>query len=316
MHRIIALLSLFLLTSATPSWMPSGFELEKSGKASLEIVREQGAYVDPLKQPLEEILFSDVDQTLLYTTTPILLKDKTIGSLVTWVEGGDLVALPNRSYLEAISLLETYLPTRPWREYQIDFNEMGSVIALDITKPIPNVLETLKKERGKRATQMIIVSARSSYTIPPAIKSYMTKRGLKVDAVFLVNNEEMMRRLFLAGIGLTLASKKALTMASLLQGYASQGFHIKKVSFYDDGDDNLIASMQLLPSLFKEIAFYFFDVIHGRGNCFHIALVAKGEKGLLYNAKGALIDEKELQKYKSHDCPLIDEIFWQRLKRE
>ena len=202
-------------------------------------------------------------------------------------------------------LKKTY-PELPWDSIEIDFGEMGSIIAIDITPPIKHIVKILQSSDEEGTNKEFIITARSSNTIPPAFEEYFSNHGVALDGVFAVNNPTLNEKLKLGGRGLSAAQKKAVTMAAIIQLYLP-GNALKKVSFYDDGDDNLQMAMELLPILFPQIFFRFFDVVHIGDNKFELKAVAEtGDKGKLDACKEWTLED--IRSYSSQDAPLPDEM--------
>ncbi|MFQ5729445.1 MAG: hypothetical protein ACE5GN_03695 [Waddliaceae bacterium] len=297
-------------TETLPSWYPKNYDLKEASRSVTEILRLQGAPVAfHHPDPVDSIIFSDADHTLLKTQTPILLKNKKTGQLVKDPTTGKIIRLPNRSFLQAVGRLKEKYPELPWDSYEIDFGEMGSIVAIDITPPIKHIVEILQSSDQEKTNKEFIITARSSAIIPSAFEEYFTNLGVDLDGVFAVNNPSLNERLKLSGKGLSAAQKKAVTMAAIIQLYMPGGT-LKEVSFYDDGDDNLQMAMELLPILFPQIIFRFFDVIHMGDNKFRLKPVAvTGDKGKLMSAEGRkewTLDD--IRSYSSQDAPLPDEL--------
>ena len=293
-----------LRASDIPAWYPSDYNLSEAVEAATQILRDQGMQVDDTVH-VNKIIFSDADHTLLKTQTPILLKNKTTGQLFKDPETKKVLRLPNRSFLEALENLKKRYPNQPWDEFEIDFNEMGSIVAIDVTPPIEHIIDILKCSDKSKNNKEFIITARSSTSVAPAMEDYFKNFDLELDGTFAVNNPEINSLLKLQGQGLSAAHKKAITMAALIKLYSP-----KEVSFYDDGDDNLQAAMDLLPGLFPDLPLRFYDIIHIGQSRFKLSPVAFTRLGgvVISSCDGRVWSKEEIRSYSSKDAPLPDEL--------
>src|SRR5262249_1789447 len=103
---------------------------------------------------------------------------------------------------------------------------------------------------------------------------------------------------------LTNPQRKALINAALIHAHDPSGKVMRNVKFIDDNDDNLKASMELLPKLFPHINFEFIDVVHKKDGHFEHRTVAKtghNAGGALVGPNGALFKAEDIAKYSSDD---------------
>ena len=292
-----------------PPWYPQNYDMKEASRGVAEILHIQGKDLDlDRSRRVDSIIFSDADQTLMKTRIPILLKDKATGQLVKDPATGKILRLPNRSYLTRIAKLKKEYPNIAWDSFEIDFQEMGSIVAIEDTPPIKHIVEILKNADLQRGNREFIITARSSDVVPQAFEEYFSKLGIVLDGVFAVNNPSLNERLKFKGLGLSAAQKKAVTMAAIIELYLPPG-GLKEVSFYDDGDDNLQMAMLLLPAMFPQITFRFYDVVYVGNNQFCLKPVAiSRDRGRLFSADGGReMTVEEINSYFSRDALLPDE---------
>jgi hypothetical protein len=138
-----------------------------------------------------------------------------------------------------------------------------------------------------------------------ALDDYLRARGIDINGSFAVSDPVQGGQV---GVPLSLSSakKKALTMAALIEAYGGEG-SVKTVRFYDDGDSNLKAAMELLPRLFPELKFEFIDVIHTAVDRFEHVLVARtgDEPGSLVTPDGYAFTDELIRSYYSVEAPFI-----------
>ncbi|MGM0440166.1 MAG: hypothetical protein ACQEP8_03520 [Chlamydiota bacterium] len=286
-----------IFAAAIPEWYPKSYNLDYASKIAEELLATQEGE-DPQLSEVQRINFSDADHTLLQTTTPLFLKHKKTGTLLTYPDSEELIRIPNNADAEDIKQLYPYVNLE---DYVVDYHEMGSIVAIDITPPVQPMLVRLKSAAKKPNSKEYIITARSENTVPPALKDYFSRKGLLIDAVFPVNNEALAQELKYSSLNLSIAQKKALIMAVIIHACPQ----IKEVSFYDDGDDNLRRAMHLLPLIFPSIHYRFFDVIHTSQGLFKITLVAESDDhGALVTSTGEPFTSEDIENYRSTDHPL------------
>ncbi|MBT3393934.1 MAG: hypothetical protein HN411_02340 [Waddliaceae bacterium] len=290
--------------TAVQGWYPEDFDVAAAAEGVATILDQQGKDVDNIG--IENIIFTDADHTLLKTMTPILLRDTSTGQLVKDPKDGTLLRLPNRGAFSSLQLLKQELPSLPWDSIEVDYMEMGSVVALDVTETIDSMVAVLMSSDKMSKNREYIITARSDDDVAAAMEDYFLNLGIDINGVFAVNNATIGDTIGYSEHHITIAQKKALIIEAILHLYTSHENTIKSVSFYDDNDDNLVVAMNLLPELFPKIDFSFYDVVHEGNNIFTIHNIANAKDGILVSPEGEKLSDEDIE-YHSYDAPIPDE---------
>ncbi|HYV46405.1 MAG TPA: hypothetical protein VFA20_16160 [Myxococcaceae bacterium] len=295
---------------ALPSWYPQNFDLAAAGEGVKGVLEAQGqAASDIGSGQVHRLVFSDGDGTLLATKEPIYLKNKATGQYLTYPGTSDLVMLPgatSRDTAAGMAELKKKYPDLPLDQYAMDFSEYGSMAALLRTgavKPMLDRFQTVDKDPTSRD---FVITARSDAAVVPAMKQWTSDRGVDLNGTFVTSNPELGKALHFTDAPFTSGQKKAVGMAAAIQAYGPE--NIQSLEFHDDGDDNLAASMQLLPKLYPNIDFKFYDSISKGSFEFEPRLIAHSEGGKLVAdgwgsgaTPGAALTDEQVAAYGSTD---------------
>lgn len=260
-----------------PSWAPSDFSLAKS--VMKEFLEAQGVNFNT---PYNEVIFTDVDMTLVNTNTATLVRNKETGAYLTDPKTGRLMMLGvgrDKNIGGDFDKLKAKYPQIPWDKYDLSFvGEFGSASELFHSKPIPNLIQQLKKLKNQPQILKLINTARGNPVMAPTLTSYLSHHQAPVHgAIILGEGSPISGKMQIDK--LSTARRKAVAMAATL--LLLDHSKIKTVPFWDDTDDNLKAAMELLPKMFPHIRFEFVDVIHQGNNKFRVKTVAKSKNGEL-----------------------------------
>ncbi|MCP4502157.1 MAG: hypothetical protein GY822_19545 [Deltaproteobacteria bacterium] len=168
-------------------------------------------------------------------------------------------------------------------------------------------MDAIADHQAHPNTRDFIITARSAGNIPAVFHEYMNDLGHDLHGTFAVNEPGLMGDFgFDKNPGLGTEHNKALTMAALIELYQPGGAKMERVRFYEDSDVNLQASMDLLPKMFPNISFEFFDVVHTGHEKFEHRLVAStNDEGVLENAfTGRTMTDHDINTYESNDKEL------------
>ena len=289
-----------------PAWYPPGTDLHRIGQAARTILEGQGCVPKSFgKNYVENIVFTDADHTLMKTNTPVLLRNKETGEVVHHPKTGEVIKLDGKRYKELLAELKKEFPNEPWDQVEFDYSGMASARELKRQPGIGETLEMLREANAKRKGREFIITARSADNMPVAFDRYTATRGVELDGVFPVNGPQTLATL---GIDPSLPTphKKAIIMAALIDLYGPGA--MKTVRFFEDGDANLIAAMELLPRLYPHIAFEFVDVVHDGQQHFsqHTAGTSPAGMSGVLNEQGQPMTDGELRNYHSDDVPLTE----------
>jgi hypothetical protein len=296
-----------------PAWYPAGFDLDAAAQGARSILESQG--VEPSKigpGTTDSVVFTDVDLTLVKTSTPTPLKNKTTGEyLMDPANPGHMLLLgvgADRDQNKELTALKAKYPNVKWDDYGMDYGEFGSIAELLRQPANPRTMDILRAaDKADPKNRDIVITARSDDRNAPGLKEYLARRDVAIDGVFAVNNPGQTQKLGVPTTTppLTSAQKKALAMAAVLKLDDPQSSQIRHVRFMDDTDDNLKAAMQLLPRLFPNVQFEFTDVIHTAQNGYVPKTVARSgaAPGELDDARGKVMDDAAIQAYASKDAP-------------
>jgi len=299
-----------LVRSPKPRKVPEWFTLDERAFTTLvdrvrNELRNQGAPLSSfVPGRVSRLLMTDADHTLIKTSSPIfvLTEDKNLlrdrnGKIV-------MLGLKSADYKREFAALVAKYPPEQSRHFTLDFTEYGSIQSVLEAREIESTLREMRlSELSGDDKRVFVITARSNDTAIGALEEYLLDRRVSADGIFAVNNTKQMDALGLATPKLNTAQRKAVVMAALIQVYSSLARPLEELKFLDDTDENLIAAMQLLPSLFPRTRFEFADVVHeGRGH-YEQRLVAQG-RGRLTGPTGRALTDDEIASYRSKDLPL------------
>lgn len=282
-----------------PGWYPAAFDLAAATTGAKGILTGQGH--DLAAPGTRHVVFSDIDQTILKTVQPVLLRNAAGGLLHE--PDGTLIMIPDKDFVGALNKLKAKYPTLDWASYSPDFSEFNSVDGILNTPSIATTVAALKKAKQDPATRVVLITARSGDNTADAMHEYSRRHGFPIDGVMAVNNKAQNIALGMTDPALKSAMKKAISMAANLKLMDPDGTKIQDVTYYEDGDDNMADAMQLLPAMFPAIKFRFVDLIHTGHRHFVQKEVSKtGSCGALTSSvDGHTLTPDEIAGYKSVD---------------
>jgi len=295
---------------ALPSWYPQNFDLAGAGEGVKQVLQAQGqAASDMGSGQVHRLVFSDGDGTLLATKEPIYLKNKATGEYLTYPGTHDLVMLPgvtSRDTDAGMAELKKRYPDLPLDQYAMDFSEYGSMAALLRTGAVQPMLDRFQAVDKDPTSREFVVTARSDERVVPAMKQWTSDRGVDLNGTFTTSNPALGKALHFTDAPFTSGQKKAVAMAAAIQAYGPE--NVQSLELHDDGDDNLAATMQLLPKLYPNIDFKFYDSISTGDFKFEPRLIAHSEGGQLVAdgwgsgvAPGAAVTDEQTAAYTSTD---------------
>lgn len=291
---------------ALPDWFPLEFDLQRASAGVRQVLESQGADPRSIGPGLcDRVVFTDADHTLLDTRTSVYLKHKGTGERLIDPTTGKPLAL-GREFERELAAAKGRLTEVPWHLYEPDFSEFlvdGEVVRT------PLIAETVSKledaDRNARSREFVI-TARNSETAGAELMASLALHGVNIQGVFAVNSDTLQNSLAIPK-GLTSAQKKALVMAAILLTYDPEQSRIRRVSFMEDGDANLVAAMQLLPKLFPGIRFEFVDVVNVGHEFRHVEVARTHPDGELVGPEGRALSLREIDGYSSPDAPPLPE---------
>jgi len=291
-----------------PEWVPASFNLLKAAKVAKNLLIAQGAdpsTIGPGKA--NSLIFTDADHTLIKTTTPVLLKNSKTGEFLHHPKTGRIVTLRGTTYREELEAMQKEFPKLDWDNIGFDYSGMADPAEVHQAHPIQATVDALAEHQSEKGTRDFIITARSAANIPAVFVEYMNDLGHDIDGTFPVNEPGLRDAFeFSKHPNLDTHHNKALTMAALIELYQPGGAKMERVRFYEDSDANLKAAMELLPKMFPNVDFEFFDVVHTGHEQFEHRLVAFSDKeGTLKNARtGQPMTDRDIDKYESNDAQL------------
>jgi hypothetical protein len=289
-----------------PSWYPANFDVKAAAVGARDILLEQGLPPGELDSPVERLVLSDADFTLIKTTTPVFLTHKVTGERLQDPATGHALELhetPGKNLAALLKETQARLPAVNVAEFAFDFSRLGSAGELLHQKPIAAAVNELKRSNRDALSRDFVVTARSGEAVAGGLKQSLGQHGASLDGVLTVNNTQQAARLGIPE-NLTTEGKKALAMAALLELMGPREASVRHVKFMDDTDANLVAAMTTLPRLFPRVAFEFVDVVHKGGGRFELEVVARSnKKGELVDGHGHPMSAARLESYKSQDRP-------------
>lgn len=178
-----------------------------------------------------------------------------------------------------------------------------------VSRPINASLGRLQLYSKLTDNWNVILTARSSRRSFSSAQEYLWLKNAEPDAVIALHFSPLERGLWskmkLPRIidSAPQGYKKPLVIAALIQILKNRGSDIKLVRYFEDTDTYLRNAMQLLPTLYPNIRFEFFDYIRtGNANTaqYKEKNVAFAEGGKLFSAINRIFENPE--KYDSGDC--------------
>jgi hypothetical protein len=178
------------------------------------------------------------------------------------------------------------------------------------TEPIQPTLTRLRGYVKYTSYWNVVLTARGGRRTFPMIQEYLWQRGAEPDVVIAANfppfHKSLWEKIEYPGDlkKLPRGAKKSLLIAALVELAKTRGANIEKVRYFEDTDEYLAGTMVLLPRLFPELKFEFFDYVrknaNGKAKYSEVA-VATFEAGKLSKADGTPLTAAA--EYDSGDCP-------------
>jgi hypothetical protein len=246
------------LGSQLPQWVPEGFQLSRAAKSMTELLAKRGEPIAPAKT----LVVTDADHTVLQTKAATLLRDQTTGELARHPLTGDVIRIGAEIDAERAALQQQF-PQLPWASLVNDFHEFDDALDIAQSPTIAPMISTLRASQRDPDARQYLITARQSNEALAALENMSGRERLGLDAVFSANAKTEVQALGVEGVKLGTAEHKALMIAALVEAHrTSAGSAPERVTFYDDGDDNLARARELLPALFPGVKFEFVDVVH------------------------------------------------------
>lgn len=180
-----------------------------------------------------------------------------------------------------------------------DFDALSEKELLN-TRPVSENIERLQQSEDA-----IILTARGESHNFNSIPAWLRSNGSTALTVIPVNSKEaaeaLLGRLRLSGepVKLPKGFKKAVFMAGFLDLYRNNGHLIRTVTYYEDTDYHLRGAMQLLPVIYPDINFIYYDIIRENGTYTTVKIAEiKGER---------ILSDTAPESYDSGDCDLKPE---------
>jgi hypothetical protein len=285
---------------ALPAWLPATFNFGNASAGVATVLAAQGHPAASMTG-VHHVVFSDIDQTLLKTVQPVLFRNAA-GQLLHDTDG-NLIMIPDKDFVGALNALKAKFPALDWASYHPDFSEFNSIDGILHTPEIPTTVNALKNAKKDASTRVVLITARSGDNTADAMAEYFHRRNLAVDGVMAVNNPGQNAATGMTDPTLKSAWKKSLAMAANLKLMDPDGTQVKDVTYFEDGDDNMVAAMQLLPAMFPSVKFRFVDLIHtGHRHFAQKEISTSGTCGqLLSSGDGHALSPDDISGYKSVD---------------
>ena len=292
-----------------PGWYRDlDFDLDRAADGLAALLANQG--VPAFGPDLKKVIFTDVDQTLLDTRSPVPFKSKTNPTdYLLNPDTGDLLLLGVSRFRDngkEMAALRARWPRLDWARYFPDFGaDMNAVGELLRSESIAPQAAHLKKQTAKPGTRALALTARSGDSVAVALRQLSKDRALGLSGYLLVNNPSMRAALGLdataPGTEVSSAQAKAVVMAAALRLAQRKGATVRTVAVNDDSDDNLKAAAQLLPALYPEVKLKLVDMRYTAREGYHRVPVAtfKPGKGFIDGHKRP-VGAAELEAYGSH----------------
>ena len=292
---------------ALPEWYPGSWDLDGAAAAARGIIEAQGEKPESIGPgKCREVVFTDADHTIIKSSTPVYMVHKRTGEHMRHPETGRLLMLgvKGAGYKEELASLKESYPEAGWGDYKKDFRDFGSIAEVMRTPEIGETIDRLERSDRDRGSRDFIITARHLASSVPALDEYLAARDVDINGVFPVNNGTIAKKMGYSRLRVTSPQRKALVMASLLKLYDPDSANVRKVTYLEDKDENLVAAMELLPKLFPDVRFEFKDVVHRGDERFEQELVARtGRSGELKDGAGRVLTTEELGSYASVDAP-------------
>lgn len=178
------------------------------------------------------------------------------------------------------------------------------------TEPLQPSLTRLREYVKDAAHWNVVLTARGGRRTFPMIQEYLWQRGAEPDVVIAANfppfHKSLWEKIQYAGDvkKLPRGAKKSLLIAALVELAKTRGARLDKLRYFEDTDEYLASAMVLLPRLFPELRYEFYDYVRkverGKAKYTEVA-VAGGEAGKLSKADGTAFTGAG--EYESGDCP-------------
>ncbi|MCK6549227.1 hypothetical protein L6R52_25515, partial [Myxococcota bacterium] len=296
-----------------PAWYPARYDLTRAADEVRDVLLAQGELRGSFDAgKAKRLVFTDADLTLLKTATPVYLVDRATGERMAHPETGRLLRLgvgPTRSSERELEQLKARFPGVAWDAYDVDYSEYASLSELLATPPIEEDLARLRRSDGDPESRDFVITARGQDNTASNLSTYLSNHDVDINGVLAVNERTLVERLGLDLPELTSARTKAVVMAAVIAAYDAAS--IERVKLIDDTDENLIATAELLPKLFPQLALELWDVLCEKGTDeWRQTLIARTSPlGELVDAKGRPLPREALESYRSRDHYPVDPRF-------
>lgn len=296
-----------------PEWYPAKYDLARAADEVRDVLLVQGELRGSFDAgKAKHLVFTDADLTLLKTTTPVYVVHRETGERLTHPESGRVLRLgvgPTRNAERELEALKARYPDVAWDAHAVDYGEYASLSELLATPPIEEDLARLRRSDDDPESRDFVITARGQDNTASNLSTYLSTHDVDINGVLAVNERTLVDRLGLDLPELTSARKKAVVMAAVITAYDAAS--IDRVKLIDDTDENLIASIELLPKLFPKLGLEFWDVLCERGtDDWRQTLIARTSPlGELVDAKGRPLPREALETYRSRDHYPIDPRF-------
>jgi hypothetical protein len=167
-------------------------------------------------------------------------------------------------------------------------------------KPISATLDRLRLYSKDAQQASVVLTARSGRRTFSMIQEYLWQKGAEPDAVIAANYPRFQHELW-QNMTIPDGAKKPLIIAALISLRVQNGRPVKLVRYFEDTDKYLAGAMVLLPKLYPQVRFEFYDYVREKGGGYREAFVAYATAGRLYRPDGQVFTGED--RYDSGDCP-------------
>lgn len=168
-------------------------------------------------------------------------------------------------------------------------------------KPIPAAIARLRMY-GKDASQTsVVLTARSGRRTFAMVQEYLWQHGAEPDAVIAANHARFQHELW-RNMTMADGAKKPLIIAALISLMQQNGRPVTLVRYFEDTDKYLAGAMVLLPNIYKDMRFEFYDYVRDKRSGYREVFAAYAAGGTLFRPDGQGYAGED--RYNSGDCPV------------
>ena len=195
-----------------PDWYEDSFDIDATIAGAETILAQQGSAIGGT---VNDIVFSDADHTIIKSTTPTLLRHKETRELFRTPDGMPVILVGRNN--TQFTLLKQKYPNIDWTKWRVEHSEFGSVAEILRQEAIAETISALQSADEREDSRQYVVTARFQNNVDYGLDAYLTKRGIDIDGVFVINHTTVRKTLELNGHGFDSPMRKAATMAALMK---------------------------------------------------------------------------------------------------